>query len=116
MALQGRVQEQTNEAKNALEAFIYATRSKLADPWADYATDAERAGLSERLEKMEVGRHMQPTRLSLSNHVNACRYLQQATAQLARKVSTSCTSMAEPSGCLIALASVIIPAFCPAWM
>ena len=54
MALQGRMQEQTNEAKNALEAFIYSTRSKLADPWNDFATDSERSGLSERLEKMEV--------------------------------------------------------------
>lgn len=54
MALQGRIQEQTNEAKNALEAFIYATRGKLADAWHEYATDAERSSLSERLEKLEV--------------------------------------------------------------
>ncbi|KAK9813890.1 hypothetical protein WJX73_003481 [Symbiochloris irregularis] len=53
MALQGRIQEATNEAKNALEAYIYATRSKLAETWAEYATDAERSSLSERLEKME---------------------------------------------------------------
>lgn len=54
MALQGRIQEQTNETKNALEAFIYATRSKLSDPWYSYATEAERTNLSQKLEKMEV--------------------------------------------------------------
>ena len=54
MALQGRIQEQTNEAKNALEAYIYSTRSKLADPWADFATDSERSSLGERLTTMEV--------------------------------------------------------------
>ena len=54
MALQGRIQEQTNEAMNALEAIIYSTRSKLADPWSSYVTEADRSALSQRLEKMEV--------------------------------------------------------------
>lgn len=54
MALQDRVQEETNERKNALEAYIYSLRNKLADSLADYVTDAERADLSGRLEKAEV--------------------------------------------------------------
>lgn len=55
MALQDRVQEETNEVKNALEAYVYSLRGKLADAYADYSTEQERSNASQRLEKMEVG-------------------------------------------------------------
>ena len=54
MALQDRVQEETNEVKNALEAYVYQLRGKLADAYAEYSTEQERANASHQLEKMEV--------------------------------------------------------------
>ena len=54
MALQDKVQEETSERKNALEAYIYKLRNSLANNLADYVTEAERADLSDRLEKAEV--------------------------------------------------------------
>ena len=55
MALQDRIQEETNEVKNALEAYVYSLRGKLADAYADYSTEQERSTASQQLEKMEVG-------------------------------------------------------------
>ena len=54
MALQDRVQEETNEKKNALEAYIYSLRGKLAEQLAPFASDAERTSLSELLDNLEV--------------------------------------------------------------
>lgn len=54
MALQDKVQEETSERKNALEAYIYSLRNKLSDQLAAYVTDDERADLSDRLEKAEA--------------------------------------------------------------
>lgn len=54
MALQDRVQEQTNEAKNALEAYVYGLRNKLYDQLSEYVTDDFKESTSKRLEQMEV--------------------------------------------------------------
>ena len=54
MALQDRVQEQTNEAKNALEAYVYGLRNKLYDQLSDFVTDDFKESTSKRLEQMEV--------------------------------------------------------------
>lgn len=53
MALQDRVQEQTNEAKNALEAYVYSLRNKMHDALADFVTDDWKESTSKQLEQME---------------------------------------------------------------
>lgn len=54
MALQDRVQEQTNEAKNALEAYVYSLRNKMYDALAEFVTDDWKESTSKQLEQMEV--------------------------------------------------------------
>ena len=54
MALQDKVQEATNEAKNALEAYVYGLRNKLYDQLSDYVTDDFKESTSRKLEQMEV--------------------------------------------------------------
>ena len=54
MALQDRVQEETNEKKNALEAYIYSLRGKLSEQLAPFASASERTSLDKLLEDMEV--------------------------------------------------------------
>ena len=54
MALQDRVQDATNEAKNALEAYVYALRNKLYDQLSDYVTDDFKESTSRKLEQTEV--------------------------------------------------------------
>ncbi|DBB16364.1 hypothetical protein WJX82_007687 [Trebouxia sp. C0006] len=53
MALQDKVQEATNEAKNALEAYVYSLRNKLYDQLSDYVTDDFKESTSRKLEQME---------------------------------------------------------------
>ena len=55
MALQDKIQEATNEAKNALEAYVYSLRNKLYDQLSDYVTDDFKESTSRKLEQMEVG-------------------------------------------------------------
>ncbi len=55
MALQDKVQDATNEAKNALEAYVYSLRNKLYDHLSDYVTDDFKESTSRKLEQMEVG-------------------------------------------------------------
>ncbi len=54
MELQKRRQEETNERKNAVEAFVYSLRGKLADALAPFATQAEAARIGEALQATEV--------------------------------------------------------------
>lgn len=54
MALQDRVQEQTNEAKNALEAYVYSLRNKMYDALSEFVTDDWKESTSKQLEQMEV--------------------------------------------------------------
>lgn len=57
MALQDKVQEETSERKNKLEAYIYSLRNKLSEQLVEYVTDAEREDVSQRLEAAEVRSH-----------------------------------------------------------
>ena len=54
MALQDKVQEATNEAKNALEAYVYALRNKMYGQLSEYVTDDFKDSTSRKLEQMEV--------------------------------------------------------------
>jgi heat shock protein 4 len=53
MELTAKQRAEVDEAKNGLEAYIFATRSALADAWHAYASDAERDALSKALEAAE---------------------------------------------------------------
>ncbi len=64
MALQDKIQEETNEVKNSLEAYIYSLRGKLADAYAEYSTEQERSTASAQLEKMEVTLLLSPSWLA----------------------------------------------------
>lgn len=55
MAWQDKKQRLTNEAKNALEAYIYDFRNKLSDQLADFVTDDHKGNLTVKLEQTEVG-------------------------------------------------------------
>lgn len=48
-----RVMEETKERKNAVEAYVYETRNKLADQLSSYATDAEKEQLGKILQETE---------------------------------------------------------------
>ena len=54
MALQDKVQEETAERKNALEAYIYSLRNKLCDRLADYVTTTDKENINQKLEAAEV--------------------------------------------------------------
>jgi heat shock protein 4 len=53
MAWQDKKQRLTNEAKNALEAYIYDFRNKLSDQLADFVTDDHKGNLTVKLEQTE---------------------------------------------------------------
>ena len=56
LALQDRIQAETADRKNELEAYVYSLRSKLADQLSAYAPAAARETLTARLNDMEVRR------------------------------------------------------------
>ena len=62
MELQKRRQEETNERKNAVEAYVYSLRGKLSDSLAPYATEAEAARVNDRLNATEVRRELRGNR------------------------------------------------------
>lgn len=53
MALQQKVVAETNDAKNAVEAYIYSLRNRLHDSLAPYATDDKKSQISLVLEDAE---------------------------------------------------------------
>jgi heat shock 70kDa protein 4 len=53
MQAQDRLQEDTANAKNALEAYVYALRNRLYGDLQDYVKDADRESLSARLSATE---------------------------------------------------------------
>ena len=55
MALSDKQQQQTSEAKNAVEAYVYSLRGKLSDSLAEYATEEDKASISKKLTETEVG-------------------------------------------------------------
>ena len=55
--LQKKRQDETNERKNAVEAYVYNLRNQLADALSQYVTEAEQASISSKLTETEV-RHL----------------------------------------------------------
>lgn len=53
LAVQDRLQRETNDKKNDLEAYIYSLRNKLADVLAGFVPESVKAPLLERLNEME---------------------------------------------------------------
>ena len=53
LALQAKQQEERADAKNAVEAYIYSLRNRLADSLSAFATDGEKGAASAALEKAE---------------------------------------------------------------
>ncbi|KAI3438271.1 hypothetical protein D9Q98_000706 [Chlorella vulgaris] len=53
LALQARIQGETNDAKNALEAYIYGLRNRLSDALAPHIREEAKAALLEKLEALE---------------------------------------------------------------
>ena len=56
LASQMRLQEATNDRKNALEAYVYALRGKLSGPLEPYVTPADRDSIMAKLTETEVGK------------------------------------------------------------
>lgn len=54
--LQKKRQDETNERKNAVEAYVYNLRNQLADALSQYVTEAEQASISSKLTETEVRR------------------------------------------------------------
>jgi hypothetical protein len=55
IALQKKRQDETNERKNAVEAYVYTLRNHLSDKLAQFVTESEQASISEKLNETEVG-------------------------------------------------------------
>lgn len=53
MALQARIQEETADARNAVESYVYSLRNRLADSLSSFTTDEKREELKAALEKAE---------------------------------------------------------------
>ncbi|KAK4267465.1 hypothetical protein QN277_024243 [Acacia crassicarpa] len=53
MALQDRVMEETKDRKNAVEAYVYDMRNKLADKYQDFVTASEKEDFSAKLQEVE---------------------------------------------------------------
>jgi heat shock protein 4 len=53
MALQARIQEETADARNAVESYVYSLRNRLADSLSSFTTDVKREELKAALEKAE---------------------------------------------------------------
>lgn len=52
--LQKKRQDETNERKNAVEAYVYMLRSQLSDALASYVSESEQASISSKLTDTEV--------------------------------------------------------------
>ncbi|XP_028756072.1 heat shock 70 kDa protein 15-like [Neltuma alba] len=53
LALQDRVMEETKDRKNAVEAYVYDMRNKLADKYQDFVTASEREEFNAKLQEVE---------------------------------------------------------------
>lgn len=53
MASSDRLVIDTAEARNALEEYVYDTRSKLESTWSEYATEEDKAAFLKKLNEME---------------------------------------------------------------
>jgi hypothetical protein len=54
LAVQDRLQRETNDKKNDLESYIYSLRNKLSDVLSDYAPESMKSTLLQTLNDMEV--------------------------------------------------------------
>lgn len=52
--LQKKRQDETNERKNAVEAYVYGLRNQLSDQLAPFVTEQEQATVSDKLNQTEV--------------------------------------------------------------
>ncbi len=52
--LQKKRQDETNERKNAVEAYVYGLRNQLSDALAPFVTEQEQATVSDKLNQTEV--------------------------------------------------------------
>jgi heat shock protein 4 len=52
--LQKKRQDETNERKNAVEAYVYGLRNQLSDALAQFVTEQEQATVSDKLNQTEV--------------------------------------------------------------
>lgn len=69
MELQAKLQEETNERKNALEAYIYSLRNKLSAEYEQYITVSDKEALHNRLMQMEVGQPLSSLLRCSARHV-----------------------------------------------
>lgn len=53
LANQDKLMEQTKDKKNALESYVYEIRNKLFERYRSFASESEREGLSNNLQKTE---------------------------------------------------------------
>ncbi|XP_058192438.1 heat shock 70 kDa protein 14-like isoform X3 [Rhododendron vialii] len=53
MAFQDRIMEETQNKKNAVEAYVYEMRNKLRGKYQEFVTDPEREGLTAKLQEVE---------------------------------------------------------------
>jgi heat shock protein 4 len=53
LAVQDRLQRETNDKKNDLESYIYSLRNKLSDVLAEYAPESIKGSLLQKLNEME---------------------------------------------------------------
>ncbi len=52
--LQKKRQDETNERKNAVEAYVYMLRNQLSDALSQYVTEQEQSSISSKLTDTEV--------------------------------------------------------------
>lgn len=52
--LQKKRQDETNERKNAVEAYVYGLRNQLSDQLAPFVTEQEQSTVSDKLNQTEV--------------------------------------------------------------
>jgi len=57
MIMEDKLVADTEEKKNELETYIYEMRNKIDDQYSEFASDAEKTKLKEKLEASEVRFH-----------------------------------------------------------
>lgn len=58
----------TEEKKNELETYIYEMRNKIDDQYSEFASDAEKTKLKEKLEASEVCFWILPSKYAYTNY------------------------------------------------
>lgn len=81
MALSDKQQQQTSEAKNAVEAYVYSLRGKLSDSLAEYATEGDKASISKKLTETEVS-----SRAWCMSSPSACYNQRHASANMGQSI------------------------------